>query len=605
MRGLGAILGFIVLLGMSTASAAPVRRRALVIANNASDVPGLEALKYADDDGVMWTETLQRLGVETTLLVIPDAVTRASRRPVLAGARPPSLEEVRREVAKLRAANLADQASGKQTDVFVIYVGHGNTDSQGRAYFTLDGGRMDQTFLYREVVGALEADFVHVILDACRASGVVGRRGQTDKALLDELQEMIEQGQLAQKSQVGFLFAESQTGVTHEWSEISAGVFSHVARSGLLGGADINADGMVEYSELGAFVTAALKEVKALPARLEVYVSAPARAPWRSLVGPAPPGPSLTVPAGFEYPRISVEDSLGRRLVDVRLADDLQVRLNLPERDTYWVRTPTGEVKLARSQLGAEPLQLRPREEPVRVRGPTEEALLFGLFAIPLDWRFYERYVASSGQHSLHSPRVPGMEIRPPEPWPDSEPSVEDKASSVVALEPGEDTSGRWALGLGMHRAPVEAMLLSVGPSLTWRSQGLFYVGLSGAWATTPKGPGEMSLHRLSLHALMGMQSPGPVAGFLEAAVGGGILAAISQDTFDSVGTPPLFETHAVLGVTMASPVGRVRLGGLLGTEQRFWGWQRHIEDLEAERFFVKAQPSWALTYGTELSLQF
>ncbi|MFP2926961.1 hypothetical protein ACLESO_17530, partial [Pyxidicoccus sp. 3LG] len=134
MRKLGVLLGAFTLLLAQGASAQGVVRRALVIAHNGSDDPSLPDLRFADDDGVLWAETLQRLGVETTLLVDPDAVTRAGGRPVLAGARPPTPDEVKREVARLRAASLADDELGRQTDVLIIYVGHGNTDDAGRAY---------------------------------------------------------------------------------------------------------------------------------------------------------------------------------------------------------------------------------------------------------------------------------------------------------------------------------------------------------------------------------------------------------------------------------------------------------------------------------------
>jgi hypothetical protein len=216
MKRFGILLGTLALLAAAPAPASVVVRRALVIAHNGSDDRAMPALRFADDDGVMWAETLQRLGVETTLLVDPDEETRQSRRPVLEGARHPTPEEVRREVARLRAAHLADRESGRETDVLVIYVGHGNTDETGRAYFTLAGGRLDRASLYAQVVDALEADYVHVIVDACRASGVVGRRGQSDTAVLAQLRGVLAREQLAARPHVGALFAESEDGEAHE-----------------------------------------------------------------------------------------------------------------------------------------------------------------------------------------------------------------------------------------------------------------------------------------------------------------------------------------------------------------------------------------------------
>ncbi len=188
LRHPGVVLAVAVLLASTLVSAAPPVRRALVIAHNASDDPALPPLRYADDDGVMWTETLRRLGVETTLLVDPDAETRQTGAAVLSvGVRPPSLEEVSRVVADLREAIQADHAAGRQTDVLLVYVGHGNTDEAGRSYFTVLGGRLDRTSFYERLVDPLGADFVHVIVDACRASGVVGSRGEADAAVLAQL----------------------------------------------------------------------------------------------------------------------------------------------------------------------------------------------------------------------------------------------------------------------------------------------------------------------------------------------------------------------------------------------------------------------------------
>jgi uncharacterized caspase-like protein len=39
----------------------------------------------------------------------------------------------------------------------------------------------------------------------------------------------------------------------HEWDDYQTGVFTHELLSGLRGGADVNGDGRVEYSEMAAF----------------------------------------------------------------------------------------------------------------------------------------------------------------------------------------------------------------------------------------------------------------------------------------------------------------------------------------------------------------
>jgi len=564
MRALGALLGLAVGLGTATASATPVVRRALVIAHNGSDDPALQPLRFADDDGVMWAETLQRLGVETTLLVDADGPTRASKRPVLEGARTPSPGEVAREVARLRAAHLADREAGRQTDVLLVYVGHGNTDEAGRAYFTLAGGRLDQASLYAEVVDALGADFVHIIVDACRASGVVGRRGQADAVVMAELRGMLAREQLLARPHVGALFAESEDGETHEWSRIRAGVFSHVARSGLLGGADVNGDGLVEYSELGAFVTASLQGVKGLPARLLVYTSAPVREPRRTLVGPVPRGPSLVVPARSEHTRLSIQDDEGRMLADVRRVEGQVLELNLPLRDAYWVRTPTSEARLELAQLGTEELPLQQRE--LGVRGPIDYALQRGLFAVPLDRAFYEQYVVATGltpvDFSRERPRVRRPTL--PGPW---------------------ERSG-WDMGVGVYRAPLGEALFSTGLHVGWRSAAPRSYGLRASYALTPFSNNDTRLHRLALQAVGGVQSA-EVPLFVEAAVGWALVGVTYPE--GALGDPLVLAGHVALGLPLATPVGRFRLGGLVGA------------DLVA----VDGVRVWDLTWGLEVSLRY
>ncbi|WP_141332985.1 caspase family protein, partial [Myxococcus sp. AB025B] len=250
-------------------------RRALVVAYNGSDTPGMPPLRYADDDGVRWAETLRRLGVDVVLLTVPDAETAQAERERLADARLPTLTVLDETVDQLARRNAEDRAAGRTVDFLFIYVGHGRTGESGRAYLTLADGQLDQEGLYSRVVEKLDADYVHLLVDACHAAGVVGSRGG-DPLVLRRLRRALEQEQLAGHPRVGAIFAESTEGETHEWSRIRAGVFSHAARSALLGGADVNGDGRVEYSELDAFVAAAIRGVKSPQARLAVRTFPPA-----------------------------------------------------------------------------------------------------------------------------------------------------------------------------------------------------------------------------------------------------------------------------------------------------------------------------------------
>ncbi|MBJ6763413.1 caspase family protein [Myxococcaceae bacterium JPH2] len=577
MRRLGMLLGAASLCVALDANAAATRR-ALVIAHNGSDDPALPALRFADDDGVLWAETLQRLGVETTLLVDPDEATREGGSAVLRAARVPTPQAVSQEVARLHAAIQVDRSLGRQTDVLVIYVGHGNTDEAGRAYFTLAGGRLDRTSLYSEVVDPLGADYVHVIVDACRASGVVGRRGGTpDAAVLAELRGVLAREQLASRPNVGALFAESDDGETHEWSRIRAGVFSHVARSGLMGGADINGDGLVEYSELAAFVAASLHGVRSMPARLTVNAFAPTREPRRPLVGPAPEGPTLTLPAGLEYARISVEDSDGRRLADVRRTQQQWVQLLLPERDVYWVRSPTGEARVTLAQLAAGMPHMEPRE--LQERGPAEEALRQGLFAVPLDRSFYEQFVATAGLVAVDFSGIRRLA---------------SSGGGLLDARPLAPAS-TWEMGLAGTTAPLGLGGFSVGPSLAWRSapEPNFYYGVRAAYGLTPQARDGLRIHRLTVQGVVGTQDAARTPVFVEAAVGWGMMgltAPAQQPGGPSVrqGDPSMLVANLAAGVTARLLGVRLRLSATLGTD----------------RVTVNGENTWDRQYGLELVLR-
>ncbi|NOK39585.1 caspase family protein [Corallococcus exercitus] len=544
MKKLEVLLGAALLVAAPEAFADTVRR-ALVIAHNGSDDPALAPLRYADDDGVLWAETLKRLGVETTLLVDPDEPTRKGGSLVLKDARAPTRAAVEQAVKHLQAAALADHAAGRQTDVLIVYVGHGNTDDAGRAYFTLADARLDRTSLYAEVVDPLGADYVHVIADACRASGVVGSRGGTpDAAVLAELRGVLAREQLASRPHVGALFAESEDGETHEWSRIRAGVFSHVARSGLLGGADINGDGQVEYSELAAFVAASLHGVKGMPARLSVNAFAPTAEPRRPLVGPAPEGPSVTFPAGFEYARLSVEDADGQRLVDVRRSPQQWTQILLPLRDVYWVRAPNAEARVTLAQLSSGTPELHPRE--LQERGPAEEALRRGLFAVPLDRSFYDEYVAAVGL-------VP-VDFRTP-----FQPPVIGGAHSPLAVAAPSDWTSKLELGLGAGRSPLGLAKFATGPSLSWRTPSsslhLLYYGVRGAYGVTPLAARDgIRLHRFTVEGLLGLQAPASTPLFAEVGLGWGLLGLTAPGFRQA--DPALLTGHVAAGVTG-------RLGGM------------------------------------------
>jgi hypothetical protein len=480
----------------SVTANAGIVRRALIVAYNGSDRPGTAPLRFADDDGYRWRETLERLGFETTLLTVPDADTAALEAQRGTPLTAPTTSGLETAVAAIAERTRRDRASGAQVDVVVIYVGHGQTNELGRAYLTLVDGRLDQTALYEQVVDRLGADFVHLIIDACHAGGVVGSRG-ADLALLDELKTRLAKEQLKARPTVGALFAESEEGETHEWSRLRAGIFSHAARSALLGAADVNHDGSIAYSELDAFVASSIRGVKGGRARLRLKTSPPEVDPGRVLAGPAPWGPTLKVPMGPEFSRLSIEDADGVRLLDVNRQDGERVSLSLPVRDAYWLRTAKGEARVTAGALGGG-ITLAAAE--VGARGGLEEGYTRGLFAVPFGRGFFDGYQAGQGGAPLEFTQV--------------------EAEAEPVAEPGR-FDGAWlgfgvSVGAPVTLAPLGAVGVSGGLSAAFRSDGWVYWGGRAQWTLALGALGGATVHRSTLGPLVGLRGRSAVAPFVE-----------------------------------------------------------------------------------------
>ena len=492
----GLALGCLCALEAAAAPAAPVPvRRALVIAYNGSNRPDVPDLRYADDDGVRWLEVFRRLGIDAELLTVPDAETAAANPGLLQGVQEPSRAAVREAVQRLAGRIRTDHAEGSVVDAYLVYVGHGQTDAAGKASLTLLDGTIDQATLYDALVDPLGADFVHVVVDACHAAGVVGSRG-ADARVLEQLRATLEREVLARRPRVGALYAESLDGTTHEWSRLRAGVFSHVVRSGLLGGADVNGDGQVGYSELEAFVAASIRGVRTPAGRLQVKAFPPELQPARALAGPIPGGPELRLPPGEAFARVSVEDSSGTRLLDVHRSGALGLGYALPPRDRYLVRTGSGEFVVAQAGLQG-PLP-EPVPSEVAQRGEAE-ALMRGLFAVPFDRSFYEGYMVSA------TDLVP----------------VEFRAQAAPPPPRGFLRTGIFAVGLNVSRAPLGGTGVSGGVGLAWRSAPPWAFGLRLGYDYAPSSFTDGSkVHQLSAMALGGWSGQTRWAPFVEGGLG-------------------------------------------------------------------------------------
>lgn len=307
---------------------------AVVIGNNEGEDLGPATLRYADDDAIAMHELLSEAGVQSRLLVSPDAETVELRR-FQNGIRP-TLAAVLRTVEELYAEILAAKKIGKKTELTLFYSGHGDIDD-GEGFVVLDGGRLTRSLLLNKIIAASPADTNHVIIDACKSYFMVFDKGPGgERRPFNGSFGVLTTG--TNLDRTGFVLSASSGEDSHEWERYQAGIFSYEVRSALRGGADANLDGRITYGELGAFVATANRGIANERFRPEFLVSPPGRVPgklteavlvWNDSAG------CMTVDgdaAGHYY----IETEFGIRIADVHSnrADPLSVHLP-PERPLF------------------------------------------------------------------------------------------------------------------------------------------------------------------------------------------------------------------------------------------------------------------------------
>lgn len=376
----------------------------LIVANNQSNDPKLAPLKFADDDGARYFTVFKPLAEEVVLLTVLDEETQRRFPGLAAQTRPPTRSELLAALAKLNARMKAEREAGRQPVFFFVFTGHGRRGEAGEGSISLLGAQFTRSELFTEVLEPLQASTTHLIIDACDSYFFVNQRGSVPAGASQALAvaQFLDERSLEKYPGVGVVLSTSSQQESHEWAAISAGVFSHEVISALLGAADVNSDGRVEYSELRAFVAAANQQVDDPRGRVQMFARPPAR-------DRAAPLADLTAPSSFAYlflpsglsGRHWVEDARGVRLADVNKEPDRPLVLALPAEQTYFVRTGAREARLdtgARGRL-IDAAQLAWTSTGVASRGGSlDESFREHLFEYPYGPRFYGGFVSSSGE---------------------------------------------------------------------------------------------------------------------------------------------------------------------------------------------------------------
>jgi hypothetical protein len=376
----------------------------LIVAQNRSLDVGVPALRFADDDGARYWELFSQIAPRrVSLLAVLDPDTARTHPEAAQVARVPWMRELRAEVQQIRRAVQADNRAGRRTRFTFIYVGHGNVGRDGEGYVSLQDLKLRRQDLFREIVDAVPAGAIHLIIDACKSYFLVSRGPEewrddrSGRTYGNAVRAFLDHATLDAHPHVGVIVSTSGDEEVHEWSALHSGVFSHQLRSALSGGADINGDGRVEYSEVGAFIAAANQRVTHQRARLRPFLRPPAADRHAALFEPRrAAGPQLELEARARG-RFSLEDDRGVRWVDLNKALGSVLRLALPADRRYFILHNATESVLPAGRRGVVRLASLGRS-PARSesRGSVDLAYRSDLFAVPLSFSFYEGYLATT-----------------------------------------------------------------------------------------------------------------------------------------------------------------------------------------------------------------
>jgi len=302
---------------------------AVIIGNNQSLGRRRPDLHYADDDAARYFEILQTMAPgRVSLLADFDRDTERLFPNAKKQASPAKRRSLVALGQRLATETRAARAAGHEVEVYFVFAGHGDV-AEGQGFIELADARFSSSEL-KAWLRAIPFTRAHVILDSCNSFFMLGVRkpgGRHFATSEDAARSLAER-----LPNVGVFLSTSAEGEAFEWSEIQSGIFSHVVRSGLLGAADANADGVVSYLELAAFVQTATAGVRNPNMRPHVF----ARGPGAADDTPIARLQSMTGVRRFELSdagslRLRLRDDNGLPLFDAHTERGATLRVALPE----------------------------------------------------------------------------------------------------------------------------------------------------------------------------------------------------------------------------------------------------------------------------------
>ncbi|MCA9668621.1 MAG: caspase family protein [Myxococcales bacterium] len=382
-------------------------RYALIIANNHSLDKGVKPLRYADDDAVRYYELFKLSTNKVALFTVLDDESARLFPGAQQVAKPPRAADIFATLARWNAEMAALKKAGRETELFVIYAGHGDRTKSGEGYVNLLDKRLLRRDLYRKVLAPSTASFVHLIIDACKSYFLVNRRGGSTGWKDDgggsehdaEINAFLKREELSAYPNAGVILATSGDQSTHEWTRYRGGILSHELRSAIAGAADINGDGRVEYSELHAFIAAANARIKHPEAKLNIFAHAPAANRRRPLMDLRAARSARLLRFDRQVSgQFHLEDDRGVRVADLNKAAGVRFDLAVDRQRTYYLRRAHKEAKVAPGAARVRVGKLAWASTAMAARaGSLEQSFRRDLYRLAYSRGFYEGFCAQAG----------------------------------------------------------------------------------------------------------------------------------------------------------------------------------------------------------------
>lgn len=399
----------VALFGLCASSAsAETRQYAVVVANSSSLNEKVAALEYADDDAARYAELFDGIATRVELLTVLDSEIQRIYPRLARRAKKPDRASVLGTLNGLFAEMSQDVEQGHSVIFYFILIGHGEVGPDGEGHVALLDGPLTRSDLYDEVIRRSPATFNHIIVDACNSYFIINRRGDSSDqgpSRADSVRTYLRARELSAYPNTGVLVSTSGAKESHEWSGYRAGVFSHELRSALSGAADANGDGLIEYSEVHAFVAAANSTIDDPRARVEMFVVPPQLDVKQPLIDlqTARFDHWLSVPKGRPT-RFFLEDDRGVRYADVHSDGATDTFVALVPRAHYFVRSVDRrtELKLELREPGSLTLDVGGMQRAtIAARGAIDDAFQHHLFESPYGRSFHEGHAAANNYPPL------------------------------------------------------------------------------------------------------------------------------------------------------------------------------------------------------------